>query len=190
MVSAPRDAKNLQAIEKLIGKEIPRIENPLKDEAPKQKGMTKKTQNGSIRAERVAKQNATGLQKNITKTVQQRQKSWRLLDWANIFQVLLSSALNSGWIAGKKFRPPRYIPTSSAGIFERMRNGGFDRLVTEKECYSLRNFAKNLSKVVARQFPQLRRKPLVGDDFGDGQRRRRPALRLPILDLRPHSTAA
>jgi superfamily II DNA/RNA helicase len=38
MVSAPRDAKNLQAIEKLIGKEIPRIENPLKDEAPETKG--------------------------------------------------------------------------------------------------------------------------------------------------------
>ena len=38
MVSAPRDAKNLQAIEKLIGKEIPRIDNPLKDEAPETKG--------------------------------------------------------------------------------------------------------------------------------------------------------
>ena len=31
MVSAPRDAKNLQAIETLIGKEIPIIENPLND---------------------------------------------------------------------------------------------------------------------------------------------------------------
>ena len=34
MVSAPRDAKNLQAIEKLIGKDIPKIENPLEDAAP------------------------------------------------------------------------------------------------------------------------------------------------------------
>ena len=34
MVSAPRDAKNLQAIETLIGKDIPKIENPLKDNAP------------------------------------------------------------------------------------------------------------------------------------------------------------
>lgn len=42
MVSAPRDAKNLQAIEKLIGKEIPRIENPLKDEAPETKGRDQK----------------------------------------------------------------------------------------------------------------------------------------------------
>ena len=42
MVSAPRDAKNLQAIEKLIGKEIPRIENPLKDEAPETKGHDQK----------------------------------------------------------------------------------------------------------------------------------------------------
>ena len=42
MVSAPRDAKNLQAIEKLIGKEIPRIDNPLKDEAPETKGHDQK----------------------------------------------------------------------------------------------------------------------------------------------------
>ena len=42
MVSAPRDAKNLQAIEKLIGKEIPRIDNPLKDEAPETKGRDQK----------------------------------------------------------------------------------------------------------------------------------------------------
>ena len=34
MVSAPRDVKNLQAIETLIGENIPKIKNPLKDNAP------------------------------------------------------------------------------------------------------------------------------------------------------------
>lgn len=34
MVSAPKDAKNLQAIETLIGKDIPKIENPLQDTSP------------------------------------------------------------------------------------------------------------------------------------------------------------
>lgn len=116
--------------------------------------MTKKTQNRSIRAARIAKQNGTGLQKNITKTAHQRQNSWRLLDWADIFQVLLSSALNSGWIAGKNFRPSRFIPTSSAGIFNRMQNRGFDRLVTQKRVLFFTQLRKKICQKSSRvSFP-------------------------------------
>ena len=35
MICEPRDEKNLDAVERLIEKEIPRVENPLKDEKPK-----------------------------------------------------------------------------------------------------------------------------------------------------------
>ena len=112
--------------------------------------MTKRTQNRSIRAARIAKQNGSGLQKNITKTAHQRQKSWRLLDWANIFQVLLSSALNSGWIAGKAFLPFHVIPTSSAGIFNRMQNRGFDRLVTQKRVLFFTQLRKKICQKSSR----------------------------------------
>ena len=36
MISAPIDDKNLDAIERLIAKEIPRADNPLKDAAPEE----------------------------------------------------------------------------------------------------------------------------------------------------------
>ncbi len=35
MICEPRDEKNLDAVERLIEKEVPRVDNPLKDEKPK-----------------------------------------------------------------------------------------------------------------------------------------------------------
>ena len=64
MVSAPRDVKNLQAIETLIGKNIPKIKNPLRDNAPDASETSQKTTQPSNRHNTKTSEKRTKLSKD------------------------------------------------------------------------------------------------------------------------------
>ena len=102
LVSAPR-MQNLQAIEKLIGKDS-RIENPLKDEASETKGHDQKDAKQVDPPRRVAKQNGQS-SKEHHKDVQQRQSHGDC--WIGRTSSSFTDSFEQRMDDGKKFRPSR-----------------------------------------------------------------------------------